>query len=216
MLSDHGNARSQVSVVEEKLIRDALMLWATIDPIGTLAIFSAVTAPLSHEQRSRTALKAIIYSAVILVGAIVVGQFLLSAMGIALVSLQVAGGLVLFLFALQMIFSDSQPTVSQEGEAQHDLAVFPLAVPSIASPGAIMAVIVLTDNHFCSISYQIGTGVVLLLILLITYLFMLASTRILRIIGKNGAALMVRVMGLILAALSVQLVFEALEIENWV
>ena len=202
--------------MEEKLIRDALMLWATIDPIGTLAVFSAVTASLSPEKRSRTALKATVYASVILVGAIVIGQLLLSAMGIALVSLQVAGGFVLFLFALQMIFSDNQSSSSQQGEAQHDLAVFPLAVPSIASPGAIMAVIVLTDNHFCSVSYQIGTAVVLLLILFITYVLMLASTRILSIVGKNGAALMVRVMGLILAALSVQLVFEALEIENWV
>ena len=201
--------------MEEKLIRDALMLWTTIDPIGTLAIFASVTATLSASERRKTAIKATIYSMIILIGAIVIGQILLSAMGIDLLSLQVAGGAILFLFALQMIFGSGMSGQGGDPEEQHDLAVFPLAVPSIASPGAIMAVIVLSDNNLHGIVDQAQTAGVLVGVLLITCLLMLASTQILRVIGSNGAAILVRVMGLILAALSVQLVFEALEIGSW-
>ena len=202
--------------MEEKLIRDALMLWATIDPIGTLAIFASVTAALTPGQRRKTALKATVYSALILLGSIVIGQILLSALGIDLLSMQVAGGAILFLFALQMIFGSKMDEQGGDTSSQHDLAVFPLAVPSIASPGAIMAVIVLTDNNLHGIAEQAATAGVLIGVLVITCLLMLASTQILRVIGNNGAAILVRVMGLILAALSVQLVFEALEIGNWI
>ena len=202
--------------MEEKLIRDALMLWATIDPIGTLAIFASITAALTPGQRRKTAFKATFYSALILLGSIVIGQILLSALGIDLLSLQVAGGAILFLFALQMIFGSKMDEQGSATNSQHDLAVFPLAVPSIASPGAIMAVIVLTDNNLHGIAEQAATAGVLIGVLVITCLLMLASTQILRVIGNNGAAILVRVMGLILAALSVQLVFEALEIGNWI
>ncbi len=202
--------------MEEKLIRDALMLWATIDPIGTLAIFASITASLTPGQRRKTAIKATVYSALILLGSIVIGQILLSALGIDLLSLQVAGGAILFLFALQMIFSSNMDEQGGSNNSQHDLAVFPLAVPSIASPGAIMAVIVLTDNNLHGITEQAATAGVLVGVLVVTCLLMLASTPILRVIGTNGAAILVRVMGLVLAALSVQLVFEALEIGNWI
>ena len=192
------------------------MLWATIDPVGTLAIFASVTATLTPALRRKTALKATLYSAAILLGSIVIGQILLSALGIDLLSLQVAGGAILFLFALQMIFGSGMQEEGRNENSDHDLAVFPLAVPSIASPGAIMAVIVLTDNNLHGIADQALTASVLVGVLGITYLLMLASTQILRVIGTNGAAILVRVMGLILAALSVQLVFEALEIGNWI
>ncbi len=202
--------------MEEKFIRDALMLWVTIDPIGTLALFAGLTAGLTPQRRRKTALKATVYSAIILLGAIIIGQILLSAMGIALISLQVAGGMILFLFGLQMIFGTGAQPSSDEPEAQHDLAVFPLAVPSIASPGAVMAVIMLTDNHLYPIPVQLGTTAILLGVLAVTGVLMLGATPIIRLIGNNGAAILVRVSGLILAALSVQLVFEALGIEQWV
>jgi multiple antibiotic resistance protein len=198
----------------EKYIRDALMLWTTIDPIGTLSLFAALTAGLTEEIRKKTALKAILYATAILVGSIVIGQILLGGLGVQLVSLQIAGGIILFLFGLQMIFGTAgQP--SPQAEQDHDLAVFPLAVPSIASPGAIMAIIVLTDNHMYSVPTQAGTTLILLIILAVTYVFMLAATPILRVIGKNGAGILVRVMGMILAALSVELVLGALGLEKW-
>lgn len=199
-----------------KFIRDAAILWTTIDPIGTLALFAAITSTLTKDQRRKTALKAFLYSSAILVGAIVVGQIVLSAMGIRLISLQVSGGIILFLFGLQMIFGSGFAKNSTQGEAGHDIAVFPLAVPSIATPGAIMAVILLTDNNVYSIPMQLGTAFILLVILGVTYLFMLAANPIMKVIGKNGSSILVRVMGMILAALSIELVMEALNISQWI
>jgi multiple antibiotic resistance protein len=200
----------------DNYIGDALILWATIDPIGTLALFAGVTSKQDAAHRRRTAIKAILYSGAILFGAMIVGQVLLDYMGIRLISLQVAGGTILFLFGLQMIFGSGSMEDSPGKEAGHDIAVFPLAVPSIASPGAILAVILLTDNNVYDVSEQFGTGAILLVILLITLAFMLAANPILRVIGNNGAAVLVRVMGILLAALSVEFVMEALRIPQWI
>jgi len=200
----------------EKYTRDALILWATVDPIGTLALFAAITARLAPAARRRAALKAVLYAGTVLVAAIVSGQILLGAMGIRLVSLQVAGGIILFLFGLQMIFGAVGASGPPAGEEGHDIAVFPLAVPSIASPGAIMAVILLTDNYTYSIPAQAGTAAVLVIILAITYALMRLADPILRVIGHNGAEILIRVMGMLLAALSIELVMEAVGLPQWI
>jgi len=100
-------------------------------------------------------------------------------------------------------------------EPGRDLAVFPLAVPSIAGPGAMMAVILLTDNDVYTVAEQAETGVVLLVVLLLTYLLLVFSDAILRIIGRQGAAILVRVMGIILASLAVEIVLTTLKVADW-
>ncbi|MGL5739340.1 MAG: MarC family protein, partial [Plesiomonas shigelloides] len=135
---------------------------------------------------------------------LVAGQLLLEAMQIPLSAFQTAGGLVLLLFALTMIFGESKP--EQEMQMDYDisdLAVFPIAVPSIASPGALMAVVMLTDNHRYSLIDQALTALVMLGVLLITYLLLRSASRIQKVIGRTGASVISRVMGLILAAVAV-------------
>jgi multiple antibiotic resistance protein len=197
-------------MLQEKFIRDFLTLWATIDPISTLLIFAALTRGMDQEQRNRMALKANVYAGIILLGSIVMGQIILTALGISMISFQTAGGVILFLFALQLTFGRLNANKSQPDDEEDDPAVFPLAVPSIATPGAIIAVIVLTDNHIYSIPIQAGTTAITMAILFITYLMLRSTDRILRILGRQGAELLVRVMGLILASLSVELIFDAL------
>lgn len=135
-------------------------------------------------------------------------------MSIRLVSFQLGGGIILFLFGLQMIFGSGSPPQRQEPE--HDIAVFPLAIPATATPGAILAVILLTDNHVHPISVQLGTALITIGILGATLLLLLLSTQIIKIIGVGGASILTRVMGMILAALSVELVMNALGIEQWI
>jgi multiple antibiotic resistance protein len=197
----------------DKYIQDALILWATIDPIGTLAIFVSHTAHLSEFERRRVALRVVAYATTVLLGAILVGQVILSGMGIRLISFQVAGGLILFLFGLQMIFGSQSGRMRPEPD--HDVAVFPLAIPATATPGAILAVILLTDNHVFPVSVQVGTAAVTALIMAITFLILYFSGRIISVIGMNGASILTKLMGMILAALSVQLVMNALGIEQW-
>src|SRR5256885_8968503 len=100
-------------------------------------------------------------------------------------------------------------------EAGCDLAVFPLAVPSIAGPGAMMAVILLTDNDVYTLPEQVETGVVLLVVLFLTYVLLLFSDAILRVIGRQGAAILVRVMGIILCSLAVEIVLTTLGVASW-
>ena len=197
----------------EKYIQDALIIWTTIDPFGTLAIFTALTANLAEDNRRTVALKTVLYAGAVLIGAIVIGQLLLAAMGIRFISFQLGGGIILFLFGLQMIFGT--PFSGTKQEPGHDIAVFPLAIPVTATPGAILAVMLLTDNHIHPIPVQVGTLLITVGILLITYLFLLFSNQIIKVIGLNGASIMTRVMGMILAAFSVELVMNALGVEQW-
>ena len=198
-----------------KIIQDALFLLTTVDPIGTLLLFSALTADLPERERRSIAARAICYSAIIMLGALIVGQLVLQELGIKLISLQTAGGMILFLFGLQMIFGDSSQVTGGQPEAGHDLAVFPLAVPSIAGPGAIMAVILLTDNHLYTTAQQIGTAAVMLAVLGLTYLMLRFSTPLLRILGINGSRILIRVLGMLLAALAVEMFMQAMGVARW-
>ena len=197
-----------------KICKDFATIWTTIDPIANVAIFAGLTASLTRAERRRTALRASLYATIILVVAVVAGQIILDAIGIHMHSLKVAGGIILFLFALKMLFGglDSKPGLPEAGR---DLAVFPMAVPSLAGPGAIMAVIVLTDDDVYTVPQQIQTGIVMLVVLLITYIFLRFSDAILRVIGQQGAAVLVRVMGIILASLAVEIVLTALSVGDW-
>src|SRR6266545_3862238 len=187
-----------------KISKDFATLWTTIDPIGNVALFAGLTAALTRAERHRTALRAIFYATIIL-----------DAIGIHMHSLKVAGGIILFLFGVQMLFGKMDAKTERSPEEGRDLAVFPLAVPSIAGPGAMMAVIVLTDNDVYTVPQRIETGVVLVVVLFITYLLLLFSDAILRVIGRQGASVLVRVMGLILCSLAVEIVLTALGVGGW-
>jgi multiple antibiotic resistance protein len=198
----------------EKILHDFLIIWATVDPIGTMALFVGLTSKLSAKERKKTAYKTVLYASLILVGAILVGQILLDAMGISLLSFQVAGGIILFLFGLQMIFSEASS--HETGDTQHDISIFPLAIPATASPGAILAVILITDNHVYTIQEQVFTAAGMLSVLFITLVLLWFSNKIIKVIGVGGASLLTRLMGMILAALSVEFIMEALGIAQWV
>jgi multiple antibiotic resistance protein len=197
----------------EKLIRDFMMIWTTVDPIGTLALFAALTASLTPAERRGVARRASIYAAIVLVVAVVIGQIVLDAVGVRMLSLQVAGGIILFLFAIKMLFGELDQEPSHE--PGKDLAVFPIAVPSIAGPGAIMAVIILTDNDVYTVPQQAQTALVLLVVLFLNWVLLRLSDPILRVIGTQGAAILIRVMGILLAALAVEIVMKALSIGDW-
>ncbi|NOH96609.1 MarC family protein [Vibrio sp. 99-70-13A1] len=191
------------------IITQFVVLWAVIDPIGSVPVYLSQTQRLTPAQRRKVALKAVAISAGVLLFFLIAGQLLLEAMQIPLPAFQAAGGLVLLLFALSMIFGESKPEQEQKisEEVSHsqlaDLAVYPLAIPSIASPGAMMAIVMLTDNHRFSLIDQSITAGVMLSVLVITLLLLLAANSIQKVIGNAGAAIISRVMGLILAAVAV-------------
>ncbi|WP_448250422.1 MarC family protein [Thalassotalea agariperforans] len=181
-----------------------ITFFAVIDPIGTVPVFIAVTDQFDQKTKRRVALLATFVSACILLFFLVVGELVLTALSIPLPAFQISGGIVLFLFALNMIFGDSKPDEEiQLLKASHkETAIFPLAVPSIASPGAMLAAVLLTKNSVYTLWEQMQTALVMLSVLLLTYILMLLAGGINRLVGTSGASVISRVMGLILTSVA--------------
>ena len=193
------------------LIAIFVLFFAVIDPIGTVPVFIAVTRHQNPAEKRRTALKATLVAAVILVFFVLAGEQILESLDIPLSAFQVSGGIILFLFALTMIFGESKPEeeVKLSGDAQ-DKSIFPLAVPSIASPGAMLAAVMQTENTLFSLPEQAQITGVMLLVLASALILMLASTYVHRIIGDSGASIISRIMGIILASMAVTSVLEGI------
>jgi multiple antibiotic resistance protein len=163
-----------------------------------------VTSPYQEQDKRKVAIKATLISALILVFFVVMGEIILSAIEIPLSAFQIAGGIVLYLFALTMIFGDSKP----EEEIKmlknvSETAVFPLSVPSIASPGAMLAAVLLTENNRFNLFEQALTTVSMLCVLLVVMIFMLAASKVHRLIDDSGVSIISCVMGLILSSVAV-------------
>ena len=180
-----------------------IFFFAVIDPIGTVPVFVAVTRQHDDRDRRKIALVATVASAAILLFFVVAGEVILTAMAIPLPAFQIAGGIVLFLFALSMIFGESKPDQEVKlATSGNQTAIFPLAVPSIAGPGAMLAAVLLTENARYNLWEQAQTAATMLSVLLIVYVLMLGSAWINRLIGDSGASVVSRVMGLILASVA--------------
>lgn len=196
----------------QDFITNFIFFFAVIDPIGTVPVFIAVTSPYNEQDKRKIAVKAAMVSALILTFFVVAGEIVLTAIEIPLAAFQIAGGIVLFLFALTMIFGDSKP----EEEIQmlskvNETAVFPLAVPSLASPGAMLAAVLLTENSRYTLLEQTITTVSMLCVLLVAMVLMLAASMVHRLIGDSGASIISRVMGLILASVAVSNVLAGIK-----
>lgn len=198
------------------LFKDFVFLWTVVDPIGSVPVFIALAAGRSAIEQRRIAFRAIAIAAGILLFFIVAGQLLLDALSIELSAFQIAGGIIMFIFALDMVFGEPKPE-EEKHLAEHlppgprDIAVYPLAVPSIAGPGTMMAVVLLTDNHRHSIVEQMMVATILLTVLAITLGFLLMAGRIQRLIGDAGASIVSRVMGLIIAAMAASTVLAGVK-----
>ena len=188
-----------------EILTTIFFLFAVIDPIGSVPVFLEATKEFDNKYKKKIALRASVVAFLILLFFIVIGQLILEGMEVSLDAFQVSGGVILFLFALTMIFGDGKPEQekSQISDYKH-VTIFPVAIPSIASPGAIMAVVLLTDNHTYTINEQILTTVLVLFVIGITSLVLLAATRVQERIGSYGITVISKVMGLILAAYAVQ------------
>ncbi|NJL82847.1 MAG: MarC family protein [Chloroflexaceae bacterium] len=188
------------------------LFFAVIDPIGTIPVFIAVTSQQKEHMKRKTAVTATLTSAAILIFFALAGELILNGMDIPLSAFQIAGGIILFLFALSMIFGESKP--EQEIKmvtSSTETAIFPLAVPSIASPGAMLAAVLLTENTLYSFWQQTLVVATMLCVLVIVFLFMLAASWIYRFIGSSGASIVSRVMGMILASVATASVLSGIK-----
>lgn len=195
------------------LFREFITLFVVVDPIGSLPVFLFATASVPVALHRQYAIRAVLVAGFVLYGFLIGGQFVLEAIGLRLGSFQIAGGVILFLFALTMIFGEPKAAREiEEAERDHLAgAVFPLAMPSIASPGAMLAIVILTDNHTNPVSDQAVTAGLLFVVLLITLGVLLMAGRLSRVIGSSGSSVVSRVMGIILATVAVDATLGGLE-----
>lgn len=197
----------------QSIFRELVTLFVVIDPIGSIPVFLFATASVPTELHNRLAVRAVAIAGVVLLAFLAGGQFVLEALGLQLGTFQIAGGIILFLFALTMIFGESKPE-SEITASQRDHmagAVFPMAMPSIASPGAMLAVVILTDNHRQSFGEQAITAGLLGIVLIVTLILLLLAARVQKLIGATGASVISRVMGIVLATIAVDAVLAGLD-----
>jgi multiple antibiotic resistance protein len=190
-------------------------LFVVIDPIGLAPIFVAMTAGMTPQLRRAIAIRACVIAAGLLIAFALLGESILTFLGISMPAFRIAGGLLLFLTALEMLFEKRQP--KREGRADEptsDPSVFPLALPLIAGPGAIATMILLTDNASAIGSVQaIG---VMLVVIAVVFGFFLLATPLERLLGHTGTNVVTRLLGMLLAALSVQFVLDGLsDLPGW-
>ncbi|MDA8792961.1 MarC family protein [Bacteriovoracaceae bacterium] len=188
----------------ELLISQFIVLWAVIDPIGTIPVFIAVTKGYTDKEKNSIARSASIVAFIILLFFALVGEFLLGKVGVPLAAFQTSGGVILFMFAMNMIFGDSKPEEELQmiKKSEKETAIFPLAIPSIAGPGAILALVLLAETKNVNMKgFALLIGL-LLIILFINYLLMRGSTKIHKYLGNSGAIVISKVMGLILASMA--------------
>ncbi len=195
------------------LITAFTTLLVIIDPAGLAPLYIATTQGMAPERRHAVGRRACITAAVLLLIFLVLGERLLTFIGISIPAFRIAGGMLLFLTALDMLFErrqDRREKNAAEGtDPGHDPSVFPLAIPLIAGPGAITTVILLSGSVQGLVAYGAIAGVILV-ILGIVYLTFLAAPWIERVLGRTGINVLTRILGMLLAALAIQFVIDGI------
>ncbi|MGC3936786.1 MarC family protein [Roseobacter sp. EG26] len=185
-------------------------MFVVIDPIGLAPLFVALTQGMTDAARRRIAWRATGVGVSILLAFAAFGEAILSFVGISMAAFRVAGGILLFLTALDMLFERRTKRREDQSEEEHnDPSVFPLAIPLIAGPGAIASIILLMGQRpgLEGAAVVLGaTGIVMVIVVG----FFLASGPIERALGKTGVTVVTRLLGMLLAALSVQFVLDGL------
>ncbi len=196
------------------LIAAFTTMFIIIDPPGLAPVFIALTQGMSAAQRRAIAIRACVVSAVLMILFLFLGETVLGFIGISMDAFRIAGGILLFLTALDMLFQRRQARredSAAEGQAEHhdDPSVFPLALPLIVGPGAITTIILLAGQAEGASDFGAIAGV-LMAVLLIVFAAFLAAPAIERVLGKTGLNIVTRVLGMLLAALAVQFVLDGL------
>ena len=186
---------------------------SVVDPVGIAPLFLALTPGILPADRTRVIRRAIVVATIVLLAFAAGGRTLLSSLGITVSAFSIAGGILLLLIAVDMLFarkSRTRETPEEEAEAlkSSDISVFPLAIPILSGPGAIATVVLYMSQAGTDAWKVIAVIAAILISLVASYLSMRLSTLLLRVLGETGVHVIGRVMGILLAALAVQFVLN--------
>ncbi len=191
-------------------------LFATIGPLDAAAIFAALTAHAKPETRRSVAIRGTVIAAIILFLFALAGQTVLTSLGISLPALRAGGGVLLLLIGIEMVCAQKSGSTSATDEEQlearsrDDIAVFPIATPLIAGPGAMSAVILLMASTEGEILLKLVVLAALGAMLFLTLVSMLLASQIQRILGVTGLHVIGRIFGVLLVALAIQFIFDGI------
>lgn len=200
----------------ELFISAFLTFFVVIDPPGCAPIFASLTRTAAAQARRAQAIRAVVVAACILVFFAVAGEGLLGALGVELSAFRIAGGIMLFAIALDMVFEKRTQRREERADKilatpeEEDVSIFPMAMPMIAGPGSIATVMLLTSkaDSWNEIGVVMGA---LAAVLLITMIALIAATPLLRLLGEKIEAIITRLLGVLLAAFAVQFIINGLK-----
>lgn len=191
------------------LITAFATLFVVIDPLGLVPLFIALTRGMEPDRRRAMAQRACLIAAFLLLVFGLAGEAILAFVGISMPAFRIAGGILLFLTALDMLFERrTQRREGQTAEPDHDPSVFPLATPLIAGPGAIATMILLVGQAGPDWTGTLWVLGLMLVMMAVTFAFLLAAPPLERLLGRTGTIVITRLLGMLLAALSVQFVID--------
>jgi multiple antibiotic resistance protein len=190
-------------------------LFVIVDPIGLVPLFIALTTGMTAAERRVIALRACTIAAVLMCVFLFLGEAVLGFIGISMPAFRIAGGILLFLTALEMLFQRRQERKRDNAdkgaeELQDDPSVFPLAIPLITGPGAITTIILLSDQADGALGYMAIMAVLCAVLSCVLIAFLLGD-RIEKALGKIGINILTRVLGMLLAALAVQFILDGIK-----
>ena len=193
------------------------VLFVIIDPPGCAPIFATLTRGTSRKHQVEMAFKSVFIAAVILSGFAFVGEFVFSKLGISLDSLRIAGGIMLFIIGLNMVFEkrtekrkDRAEEVLDTIKDPEDISVFPMGIPMIAGPGTMASLLILmgrADNWHQELTIMIA----LLSVLLISLIAFLISGPLIKLMGETFTNILTRILGVLLATLAAQFVLDGIK-----
>jgi multiple antibiotic resistance protein len=194
----------------DTLIQVFAVMFSAVNPLSKIFYFTFLTAGETPQAKRRTATKACLVAFFILLGFILIGDKLLRFLGIQIAAVSIAGGVLLFIVSARLVMHGAGKNESSQDESSEDPAIFPLAMPLIAGPTSIVACLVLMGNASGDLKTQLGIIGILAMVILMTFLTLLVSDRITKLLGNAGIEIMTRIVGFLLASLAVQMTLDGL------
>jgi multiple antibiotic resistance protein len=192
------------------LVTVFVTLFVVIDPIGLAPLFLALTQGMGRAQRVAVGLRACVISVVLLMVFGLAGEAILAGIGITMPAFQIAGGILLFLIALDMVFERRSKRRAGHATSEDDPSVFPLAMPLIAGPGAMAAMILLVGETGWQWGGVLAVHLAMVAVIALAFGLFLVALPLERALGRTGTMVITRLLGMLLAALSVQFVLNGL------
>jgi multiple antibiotic resistance protein len=190
-------------------------LLVIVDPFGTAVIFASMTTRDTVAQRRRQAIRATVIAALVLFVFALLGGWLLRALGIGLPAMKVAGGLLLFLLAADMVmgqtFLRASPEEQKAGAEESDVSVFPLAIPLLAGPGGMTSMVLMREQARGDTMQLAAVMLALVVVLVLTLICLLMAGQVARLLGRTGGHVIGRVLGVLLAALAAQIALDGVK-----